>query len=68
MFFNQIWSLEAELNILSEELKVSTELLLFPKNYPQKVLDYISLVLDYGDGKVSFEPEDLSLSIQTSFF
>lgn len=68
MFFNQIWSLEAELNILSEELKVSTELLLFPKNYPQKVLDYISLVLDYGDGTVSFDPEDLSLSIQTSFF
>lgn len=64
MSYNQIWSLESEINILSEELKISTELLLFPKNYPQKVLNFLEeFDCDFECETVSFDPEDLSWNI-----
>lgn len=76
MSFNQIWSLESEINILSEELKISTELLLFPKNYPQKVLNFLEeFDCDFECETVSFDSEELSWNIwipsyenQNSFF
>lgn len=76
MSFNQIWGLESEINILSEELKISTELLLFPKNYPQKVLNFLEeFDCDFECETVSFDSEELSWNIwipsyenQNSFF
>ena len=64
MSYNQIWSLESELNILSEELRISTELLLFPRNYTQKVLNFLEeFDCDFECETVSFDPEDLSWNI-----
>lgn len=64
MPYNQIWSLESEINILSEELKISTELLLFPKNYPQKVLNFLEeFDCDFECETVSFDSEELSWNI-----
>lgn len=64
MFYNQIWSLESEINILSEELKISTELLLFPKNYTQKVLNFLKeFDCDFEYETVSFDSEELSWNI-----
>jgi len=64
MPYNQIWSLESELNILPEELHISTELLLFPRNYTQKVLNFLEeFDCDFECETVSFDPEDLSWNI-----
>lgn len=69
MSFNQIWGLESEINILSEELKISTELLLFPKNYPQKVLNYIKeFDFDFECETAYFDSEDMSWDIQLHFY
>lgn len=64
MACNQIWSLESEINILSEELRISAELLIFPPNYTQKVLNFIKTFdFDFECETVSFDPEDMSWRI-----
>lgn len=64
MACNQIWSLESEINILSEELRISAELLIFPQNYTQKVLNFIKTFdFDFECETVSFNPEDMSWRI-----
>ena len=49
---------------MPEELHISTELLLFPRNYTQKVLNFLEeFDCDFECETVSFDPEDLSWNI-----